>query len=488
MKLNLQKKYALLITLGIAFIIAIILVKSKSGMQHSAAEMPNKAVNVITTSLIPFRTRVTAYGNAEPAITLNSMAEVSGKISYLHPNLKAGETIPAGTLVVRIDAKDYAVGLKQTEADLNASLSSFKQLDEDEKSTKRSIVLANKNLKVGEAEFSRIQKVWDQRLISKSVLDSEEQKVLQLRQQLEELQGKMNSFDSRKQSVKAQIARAEQEVENRQTILGRTEISLPFDARIGTVSIEKNEFVAVGSVMFEAIDLQGVEIKAQLPVDSMRKMVSHLENMPHADKLLLQAGGRITDRLGLSAKVRLVSGLPGAVWDAKVLRLSESIDPTRQTLGIVVGVDKPYEKVIPGIRPPLLKGMYTAVDLYAPSRPAMVIPRKAVHQGRVYIATADNRLNIRNVDLQLIQGDIVVVRSGIEAGDRVIITDMIPVIEGMPLQVIEASEFQIKMKHNAAGLDAPKLTQADTNKTVATPPADTIEEKALPTNEAELSK
>jgi multidrug efflux pump subunit AcrA (membrane-fusion protein) len=49
-----------------------------------------------------------------------------------------------------------------------------------------------------------------------------------------------------------------------------------------------------------------------------------------------------------------VSGLPGAVWEARVLRISEAIDATRQTLGIVVGVDNPYQKIIPGVRPPLL--------------------------------------------------------------------------------------------------------------------------------------
>ena len=455
MKINLQKYPVLFISMGIAIVIAIILVKSKSPMEHNTTELPNKAVNVIVAAEIPFRSRITAYGNAQPAITLNSMAEVSGKISYLHPHLKAGETIPAGTRVVRIDAKDYAVGLKQTQADLNASVSALKELAEDEKTTERSLELAKKNLKVGEAEYARIQKIWDQRLIAKSTLDAEEQKVIQLRQQLEELQGKINSFDSRKQSVNAQIERAQQEVQNRQTILGRTDITLPFDARIGTVSIEKNEFVTVGSVLFEAIDLQGVEINAQLPMDSMRSLVSHLQDMPNADKFLLQAGGRITDRIGLSAKVRLVNGMAGAVWDARVLRLSEAIDPTRQTLGVVVGVDKPYQKAIPGVRPPLLKGMYTAVDIYAPVHPAMVIPRKAVHQGRVYIADSDNKLSIRNVELQLIQGDLVVVRNGIKAGERVIITDLIPVIEGMPLEVIEATGFQQKMNLDAAAADIP---------------------------------
>jgi len=450
MRINLKKYPTLFIVIGLGIVIAFFLVKSKNPMQHEAAVMPNKAVEIITASNIPFRTRITAYGNVEPAITLNGMAEVSGKISYLHPSLKSGETIPAGTLVVRIDAKDYAVSLKQTQADLRASRSALKELAVSEKSTKRSLVLAEKNLKVGEAEYTRIEQIWKQRVISKSTLDAEEQKVLQLRQQVEELQGKMNSYDSRKQSVKSQITRAEQEVKNRETILGRTEIILPFDARIGTVSVEKNEFVSVGAVLFEAIDLKGVEINAHLPMDAMRKLVNHLQGTPAAGQQIAH-GGRINDSLGLSAIVRLVNGMPGAVWEARVLRLSDAIDPTRQTLGIVVGVDDPYEKIIPGIRPPLIKGMYTAVDILAPVHSAMVIPRKAVHQGRVYIANKENRLTIRSVDIQLVQADIVVVRSGIKEGERVIITDMIPVIEGMPLQVIAATDLENKMKRRAAG-------------------------------------
>lgn len=448
--MNLKKYPVLFIVIGIGIIIAIMLIKSKSPMQHKAASMPSKAVDIITARNIPFRSRITAYGNVEPAITLDGMAEVSGKISYVHPNLKSGETIPAGTLVVRIEAKDYTVNLKQTEADLRVSRSALKELTEDEKSTKRSLALAEKNLKVGETEYSRIEQIWKQRVISKSTLDAEEQKVLQLRQQVEELQGKINNYDNRKQSVKSQITRAEQEVKNRQTILGRTEITLPFDARIGTVNIEKNEFVSVGSVLFEAIDLKGVEINAHLPIDSMRKLVNHLQGSPSAGQQIAH-GGRINDSLGLVATVRLVNGMPGAVWDAHVLRLSDSIDPTRQTLGIVVGVDDPYEKIIPGIRPPLIKGMYTAVDIFAPSHLAMVIPRKAVHQGRVYIANTDNTLSIRDVDIQLIQAELVVVSNGLEEGEHVIITDMIPVIEGMPLLVTTATDFENKMKLRAAG-------------------------------------
>jgi len=453
MKKIMKSGFALVLTLVAAIVVAVVLVKVKSPLEHVAVEMPSRVVETITARQIPFRSRITAYGNVEPAITLNSMAEVSGKISYVHPNLKSGETIPAGTLVVRIDAEDYALSLKQTQEDLKSSRSSLQELDEEEKSTRRSLQLAQRNLAVGEDELARIQDIYQQQLIAKSTLDAEQQKTIQLRQQVEDLQGRLNSYDSRRQSIKAQIARAEQEVQNRTTILGRTEISLPFDARIGAVSVDKNEFVAVGSLLFEAIDLKGVEISAQLPLDSMRKLVSHLDNRTEVVRQFIQTGGRINDSLGLDARVRLVSDMPDAVWDAKVLRISEAIDATRQTMGIVVGVENPYEKIIPGRRPPLLKGMYTAVDLFAPLRPALVIPRKALHQGRVYLADAEDKLVIRPVEIQLFQGDMVVINSGIELNERVIITDLIPVIEGMPLQVIAATQFATDLLRDAAGDD-----------------------------------
>ena len=332
MKIHLKNGFGLVISLLVAIVVAVILIKSRSPLEHVAVEMPSRSVEVITASETPFRSRVTAYGNVEPAITLNSMAELSGKISYLHPNLKAGETIPAGTLVVRIDAEDYALSLRQTREDLKASQSALDELDEEEKSTRRSLELAQKNLSVGEAELARIRDVYQQQLIAKSALDAEEQKTIQLRQQVEDLQGRINAYASRRQSIAAQIARAEQEVQNRTTILGRTEVTLPFDARIGTVSVDQDEFVGVGSPLFEAIDLKGVEISAQLPLGSMRRLISHLETRAEVGQQFIQTGGRINESLGLSARVRLVNDMPDAVWDARVLRISEAIDATRQRI------------------------------------------------------------------------------------------------------------------------------------------------------------
>jgi HlyD family secretion protein len=450
MKNFLEKPYILFIVIAIGVLVAMLLVKDQSPSEHSESEMPSKRVEVIETRLIPFRAKVVAYGNVEPTVTLKALAEVSGKISYMHTDLNQGNSIPAGTVVVRIDPQDYEVELKQTEADLAANQSSLRQLEVEQQTTSRSLQLAKKNLAVGEKELKRIYTVWDRKLIARSTLDAEEQKVIQLRQEVSDLQGQLNTYASRKASVLAQTTRTEEQVKGQKTTLGRTEITLPFTARISEVSIEKEQFVSTGTTLFEAQDINGVEINAQLPIMHMRSLVSHLEGKPF-DSPAMGITKEVLSRLRLTARVKLVGDMPDAIWDAEVLRISESIDPIRRTLGIVVGIDRPYEKIIPGRRPPLLKGMFTAVELYAPKREAIVIPRKAIHHGRVYVAGEDQRLHIKPVEIQQQQGDLVVISSGLQVGDQIIISDVVPVIEGMPLSPIVDTEYQAELIKRASG-------------------------------------
>jgi multidrug efflux pump subunit AcrA (membrane-fusion protein) len=342
------------------------------------------------------------------------------------------------------------VTLRQTQADLAASRSALAQLQEEEKTARQSLQLAQQNLKVGEIELQRVQQMFSKRLIARSEVDREEQTVLQLRQQVAELQGQLNTYASRMASVNAQIQRSEQQVKGQRTTLGRTEIKMPFTARIGEVAIEQGEFVSVGNNLFEALDVNGVEITAQLPVMHMRTLVSHLDAFSLDER---QTGNiqTLLPSLNLTARVRLVGGPSLAVWEAQVLRFGESIDPTRRTVSIVLGVSNPYQHVIPGKRPPLLKGMYTEVELYAPSSQAMIIPRQALHQGRVYVASAENKLEIKPVVVRFHQGDLSIIDAGLREGDQVIINDLIPVIEAMPVAPKLAETVMAKIRQRAAG-------------------------------------
>ena len=458
MKNRLKSFIFLPLILLAAIAIVVLLVKTKAPVEHSDVGYPVKAVEVITAEKIPFRARALAFGNVEPAVILNTKSEVSGKISFMHPDLKKGASLPKDTVVLRIEPTTFEFSLTESKAALSNSQSTLAQLKVEEKSAKDSLAIVQKNLDVELKELERTQGLLKKGIISQSALDKEKQKVLALRQQLQDIEGKIASYDSRTNAVRAQIKQSKSLVDKSQDTLGRTEVRLPFDARIGTVAVEKDEFVQAGSTLFEALGVQAVEINAQISTRQFRPLVTGLRVIKDTsvdlhDPMILQA---VLSSLQLEARVRLVGDASQlTVWDGTLLHLSESVDPTRDTLGLVVVVDKPYDGIIPGKRPPLLKGMYTSVEFFAPAKLSLVLPRKAVHQGRVYVATDENTLAIRPVNVLFTQGDMVVLSefedAGLKTGEKIIISDVIPVMEGMPLKMITATEYEKQLRQAALG-------------------------------------
>ncbi len=447
--------------LGGAIALVVMQVKSKAPIEHEEATFPVKAVEVITVKKIPFRARAMAFGNVEPATVLKAKSEVSGKISYIHPKLKKGASLKKGTVVLRIEPTSFKLSLNQSKAGLVGSQSSLAQLETEEKSTKRALNISQKNLNVGLKELHRIKTLWNKRLIARSTLDKEEQKVLSLRQQVQDIQGKLSSYKSRKAATRAQIKQSKTQVDQSKDTLGKTEVKMPFDARIGTVSIEKGEFVTAGGLLFEALGVKAIEITAQLPTKQFRPLISGMGKTSNTSLSLNNPASIQTalTKMNLEARVRLVGDSNDAsIWEGQLIRLSESVDPTRDTLGLVIAVDKPYEGIIPGKRPPLLKGMYTSVELFSPAKPILVVPRKAVHQGRVYIANDKNMLEIRAVHILFLQGDMVVLDNEKDAdleGKKIIISDVIPIIEGMPLKSIAANDYETGLALKALGKSLP---------------------------------
>ena len=105
-------------------------------------------------------------------------------------------------------------------------------------------------------------------------------------------------------------------------------------------------------------------------------------------------------------------------------------------MGVVVAVNDPFDKVIPGYKPPLSKGMFVNVVLSGKqSVKRVLVPRSAVRASTVYVADENNRLRRRPVKILFSQGEISVIAEGLETGERVVVSDLVPAVDGMLLQV-----------------------------------------------------
>ena len=76
--------------------------------------------------------------------------------------------------------------------------------------------------------------------------------------------------------------------------------------------------------------------------------------------------------------------------------------------------------------------MFCEVELRGAFRTdQFVVPRTCVRDGAVYLVNYKNRLVRRPVTLVFSQGAMSVVATGLEAGERLIVSDPTPAVEGM---------------------------------------------------------
>ncbi|MFQ6016668.1 MAG: efflux RND transporter periplasmic adaptor subunit [Kiloniellaceae bacterium] len=398
-------------------------------------EVPHP-VRVIEVQPADFVPRALGYGYVEPGSVWEATAEVAGKIVRRHPDLERGRVLEAGTVILRIDPADYELAVAQIESTLDSVAAQLEELAVRRNNTRASLKIERRALTLAEADLERKKALLAKGNASQASVDQAESAVLTQRQKVQELENQLSLMPTERRMLEASAALNRAQLREAELNLERTAIRLPFDARIAEVAVEATQYVAVNQKLVVADSIDVAEVSAQLAIDQVRTLVE-----PGADisSLSTQDLSTLPQRWGLSAEVRLVAGDLRATWEARFDRLSATIDPQTRTVGLIVAVDQPYRKIIPGRRPPLIKNMYVEVELRAaPRHDRIVVPRVAVRVGRdgrpaVHVADGNNRLVVLPVELGAVQGDLAVVEHGLSGGERVVVSDLVPAIDGMLL-------------------------------------------------------
>jgi len=432
----LTRKFTLPLIAIIGLIVAIILVKSQPAMKHQVAKKTSTAVKVISAKRYEVPPQISGFGEVIPDILLEGKSEISGKVVYVHPQLKPGAILPEGTVVLRIEKNDYQLALKIAQADLTVSQANLVELEISVKDVEADLVLVKQRLSLSVDELKRSQDLIKRGSISQSKFDTQQSNTLQLKREVQTLKSQLATLPSQREVLKAKEVVAQSNVETQQRNLERTVIRLPFTARISEESVENNQFVSQGTVLFKAQNINRVLINAQFPFEQFRKISKGFPaNINVSDIIQMSSQTEsIFSRLDLSATIKL-SGHKGVVWDAKVERFLSNLDPSSRTLGIIVSVDNPYEGISPGVKPPLLAGMFTEVILKGAARSYVVIPRDALHEKEFYVVDQNSALKRKRVVSEA-QGAMLLVEQGINDGEKIITSDVFPAVNGMPLNEV----------------------------------------------------
>lgn len=366
--------------IGAAAFVANYLHKNRPQAEVVDRKGYSPAVEVQVVTPVDREIKVPSQGVVEPRKVTQLSVEVGGLVEKVSEKFDKGGEFKEGEILLWLEDSDFENSVVQAEAALKE---------------------AELNLKTEEAKAAQAKRDWD------SLGKSGKAKELTLR-------------EPQVASAKARVKAAKSAKEKAIRDLGKTIIKAPFAGRISQLQTEKGSYLMAGSRVAEFYTIEPYELRLPVSLDELQFVNN-------------SKGG------GKGAGVGITTEAGGEVysWKGKVIRNESEIERASRSIYLVAEMEGRSEEG--GVR--LQPGLFVQATLSGEKvKGVFEIPMKAlVGLDKVLIVKEENQksvLRIRKVKVLRRIKDVAIVSQGLKAGDRVCLTPLVDVIDGMEVRIV----------------------------------------------------
>jgi RND family efflux transporter MFP subunit len=360
--------------------LAMLLVVTEPPPQVDDYVRPPITVRTVTVSSQAEHLIVRSQGTVQPRTESQLIPEVSGRVNWMSPSLVTGGSFMDGEPLLRIDDADYQNALASAKAAL----------------TRTEVVLEH-----SADELNRLQRLREKNLASQSQVDE---------------------VQRRFRVAQADLKEAEIAIQQSQRDLSRTEIKAPYQGLVRNEQVDLGQFISRGSAIATIYADDFVEVR--LPIAS--NQLAYLD-ISISGELASEPASPVT----LSAKL----GGTRFIWSGELVRTEAEFDSRSRMLYGIARVRNQHSEE----QPPLAVGLFVEAEIQGRLIENVIrLPRSAMRdKDQVLIVDTDNQLRFRQVSLLRIEHDEVLISKGLNNGERVCVSPLQTVVEGMHVQAVE---------------------------------------------------
>jgi len=366
---------------AVGALIAVAMIRSKDQPETRDLEVPVPVVRVQAVELTELRLSVRSQGTVSPRTESALVPEVSGRITWVAPSFASGGFFERDEVLFRVDAHDYRQAVVQARA---------------------VVTRAELRLEQERAEAEVARREWGD-------LGEGEATPLTLREP------QVAEANASVEAARAAFERAERD-------LARTDVRAPYAGRVRSKEVDVGQFVTRGAPVARVYAVDYAEVRLPLPNGELAFIDLPLDYRGESGR---EPGPRVTLSARFAGKTH--------AWEGRLVRTEGEIDPRSRMVHAVARVKDPYARGADRDRPPLAAGLFVEAEIEGRLvRDVAVIPRAAVRgDDRVLVVSDDDRLHFRSIEILRRQRDRVVVASGLAEGERLCVSPLAVVTEGM---------------------------------------------------------
>ncbi|TVS20051.1 MAG: HlyD family efflux transporter periplasmic adaptor subunit [Planctomycetaceae bacterium] len=396
-------------------------------------------------------------GIVTPAREIQVAAEVPGTITMKDLACRAGSFVEEGQWLIEIDARDYQLeehrGLKQ----LEQSQAELDEADVEIANIDALIDLADRDLQLQQNELARQLRLTSS--ISQSEIDRAKRAVVTAENARQILENQLSSARVRRSRLQIAIELARSQLEKARLDLQRSRILAPVDGVIVRDLVEQGDYVQKGTALFTIEDTSAIEVRCNLLMEDLYWLWSQQPVWSESERSTQQAyqipriPATVTYQFARSDDLRFA-------WQGTLDRFDGiGLDERTRTVPCRVRVDQPRQvrrvggessSGLAAAGPPaLVRGMYVTVALQVPQQDVFIkVPDAAIQPGKRVWRVRDDRLQqlgplslVRGISETDSQGQrrrfwlTPSTPSGLEPGDRLLITPLQGARDGMQVVV-----------------------------------------------------
>lgn len=406
------------------------LAAQKAPAQRKAVPAKVRVVDVITTVRGPHTTGIGGNASAAAAQRLEIVGEVTGRVIAAHPSFRPGGFIAKGEVLFEVDRSNLENEQARLEAELERTRARQRALGVQRAGAKQTVADNRRAVALTRRQLERDEGLAEQGHLSTAATDRTRLDLSGRLERLHNADTQSRSLPHQQSQARAELTIVEQRLARIALDLARTTVKAEFDLQVRTGGLEESAWVTAGRSVAAVDDISGVELPLSLPVEDAVWLTRDSDQAPTDRRgwaRLLADRKAIVTRTGSDGRTRR--------WEGTVHRIGPGLNDQTRMLSVFIRVT---ETVASGSPPlPLLPGMFCHVAIAGRTlQDVVVIPRKALQEdNRVFIATPDDLLQSREVVVERISGDRAIIRNGLDAGERVILTALPQAVEGTSLKV-----------------------------------------------------
>ncbi|MCK4379195.1 MAG: efflux RND transporter periplasmic adaptor subunit, partial [Deltaproteobacteria bacterium] len=218
---------------------------------------------------------------------------------------------------------------------------------------------------------------------------------------------------------------AQAQLEQAKLNLERTKIQAPFNCFIRSENLDPGQYLRSGSTVIEISGTDSAEIIIPLPNTDFRWLT-----IPRGEK----------NPKGSTATVILDDQQQTYRFPGQLVRALGEVDPRGRMSRVVIAIDDPFHlrKKTDSYLPELEIGMFVNVIIHGRQLEQVIsLPRDALRdQETVWVVDDNDKLQIKPVTVIHRQLKTVLISAGLNDGDRVVLTNLNGVANGMKLRPV----------------------------------------------------